>query len=81
MVAPKGAVCAFACLSMQSEESPQVNTAPIIICPLCSGQHRLRKWELMKAKSPEERKSFVQEADYAITVLEADTWPWIVEVK
>ena len=35
----------------------------------------------MKAKSPEERKSFVQEADYAITVMEVDTWPWIVEVK
>jgi len=25
----------------QSEDLPQVNTAPIVTCPLCSGQHRL----------------------------------------
>ena len=46
----------------QSEDGPQMNTAPIVICPLCSGQHRLWKCELMKAKSPEERKSFVRQA-------------------
>ena len=46
----------------QSEDGPQMNTAPIVICPLWSGQHRLWKCELMKAKSPEERKSFVQQA-------------------
>ena len=46
----------------QSEDLPRVNTAPIITCPLCSDQHRLWKCELMKAKSPEERKSFVRQA-------------------
>jgi len=46
----------------QSEHDPQVSTVPIVICPLCSGQHRLWKCELMKAKGPEERKSFVQQA-------------------
>ena len=46
----------------QSEDSPQANTALTVICPLCSGQHRLWKCELMKAKSPEERKSFVRQA-------------------
>ena len=40
-------------------DSPQVNTTLILIYPLCSGQHRLWKCALMKAKSLEERKSFV----------------------
>lgn len=41
----------------------QVGTTPALaICPLCSGQHRLSKCELMKAKTPEERKSFVRQA-------------------
>ena len=46
---------------MQSEDRPQVNTAPMVVCPLCSG-HRPWKCGLMKAKSPEERKTFVQQA-------------------
>ena len=46
----------------QSEDGPQANTASILICPLCTGQHRLWKCELMKAKSREERKSFVRQA-------------------
>ena len=45
-----------------SEDGPQANTASILICPLCTGQHRLWKCELMKAKSPEERKGFVRQA-------------------
>lgn len=45
-----------------SEDAPQANTASTLICPLCSGQHRLCKCELMKAESPEERKSFVRRA-------------------
>jgi len=40
-------------------DGPQVNTTPMVFCPLCSGQHKLWKCELIKAKSPEERKSFV----------------------
>ncbi|XP_078382246.1 uncharacterized protein LOC144664919 [Oculina patagonica] len=41
----------------------QVGATPALaICPLCSGQHRLSKCELMKAKTPEERKSFVRQA-------------------
>ena len=48
--------------AVQSEDGPQANTASILICPLCTGQHRLWKCELMKAKSPEERKSFVRQA-------------------
>mgnify|MGYP000680586806 CR=1 FL=1 len=51
--------------TMQSEMvaggSPANATPPIVNCPLCSGQHRLSKCELMKAKSPEERKSFVRQ--------------------
>lgn len=50
---------------MQSEMvagGPPANaTPPIVNCPLCTGQHRLSKCELMKAKSPEERKSFVRQ--------------------
>ena len=50
---------------MQSEMvagGPPANaTPPIVNCLLCSGQHRLSKCELMKAKSPEERKSFVRQ--------------------
>ena len=42
--------------------SPPANTTPPIVnCPLCSGQHRLSKCELVKAKSPEQRKSFVRQ--------------------
>ena len=48
--------------AMQSEDGPQVNTAPMVVCPLCSGQHKLWKCGLRKAKSPEERKSFVRQA-------------------
>ncbi|KAL9964892.1 hypothetical protein ACROYT_G028600 [Oculina patagonica] len=41
----------------------QVGATPALaICPLCSGQHRLSKCELMKAKTPEERKSLVRQA-------------------
>ena len=40
---------------------PANATPPIVNCPLCSGQHRLSKCEFMKAKSPEERKSFVRQ--------------------
>lgn len=35
-------------------------TPPVPNCPLCFGQHRLAKCELMKVKSPEERKGFVR---------------------
>ena len=35
-------------------------TPPVPNCPLCFGQHRLARCELMKVKSPEERKGFVR---------------------
>ncbi|KAL9984440.1 hypothetical protein ACROYT_G006731 [Oculina patagonica] len=41
----------------------QVGATPALaICPLCFGQHSLSKCELMKEKTPEERKSFVRQA-------------------
>ncbi|PFX11376.1 hypothetical protein AWC38_SpisGene24930, partial [Stylophora pistillata] len=46
-----------------ADDGPVPNIIPPVLnCPMCSGQHRLAKCELMRAKSPEERKSFVRRA-------------------